>query len=702
MANDPYRYFRVEARELLDGLVKGALDIEKGAPGPEAIGELLRLAHTLKGAARVVKQREIADHAHAVEGVLEPWRELSEPVPRSQLEPLWGLLDRIGERVAVLDSPEAQGPPPAGHVSPPSPGRWVRADVAEMDALLEGIGEAHTQLGTLRSGIAQVRQARGLADLIVQQLASPRGRHSDRDDGGSGGRARSMAEELGSVVATIDRTLGQAVEQSDRELRQVRDAAERLRLVPAGTLFTALERAARDVASEQGKSAVFEGQGGELRVDADVITATQSALQQIVRNAVAHGIEPEAERRAAGKPPAGRVSLEVTRRGRHAVFTCRDDGRGIDLEAVRSAAAHKRLLPTTTGNLRAEDLVRLLLLGGLSTSGTVTEVSGRGIGLDVVRASAELLGGDVTVTTEAGIGTTVRFEVPLSLTSLDALEVESEGETTMIPLDAVRRTLRVTSGEISASPEGDSLLYDDGVVPFMPLSTALWGAAIPARSQRAWSVVIVEGAGGLAAVGVQRLQGTANIVLRLFPELVPAAPVVAGASIDAEGTPRLVLDPDGLVAEARRSVRRVQQDSGDTWSSEPGDVTEDAAPRPHVLVVDDSLTTRMLERSILESAGYRVDLATSGEEALMKAEETRYSLFLVDVEMPGMDGFTFIERTRADASLRDIPCILVTSRGSAPDRARGLEVGALAYISKNDFDQRTFLDVVQDLVAGVT
>jgi two-component system chemotaxis sensor kinase CheA len=688
MAADPYRYFRVEAPELLDELVKGALELDKGAPAPALVARLLRHAHTLKGAARVVKQREIADQAHAVEDVLAPYREAAGPVPRDQLDLLLRLLDEIAARVAALAAPAGVAASPVRPVRPAQPEeplRSVRAEVADMDALLDGVGELGALVGALRGGIEPVARARGLVDLVTQQLALAVGQEVERPGSGtSREKLRSTLGELRAVVVALDQRLGHGVEQIERELRQVRDAAERLRLVPAAALFTYLERAARDVAQAQGKQVVFEARGGDVRLDAHVLGIVQGALQQVVRNAVAHGVEPGRERRAADKPPDGRVQLEVARRGRRVVFTCRDDGRGVDLAAVSSALRRKGLLTAATQDLGPEALLRLLLEGGISTSDAVTELSGRGVGLDVVRDAVERLGGKVTATTQAGAGTTVELDVPLSLAAIETLVVEAAGIAVTIPLEAVRETIRVTADDVVATPQGWTLVYQGRSVPFLPLLVALTTRRPPVRGDRSWSVAIVEGRAGLAAVGVDRMLGLSNVVVRPLPDLAAAAAVVAGASVDVRGDPQLVLDPDGLVAEAQRA----------------GAVERDAEPpRAPILVVDDSLTTRMLEQSILESAGYEVEVATSAEEALAKALGTRYALFLVDVEMPGMDGFAFIERTRASSTLRDVPCILVTSRASAEDRRRGLEVGARAYVTKSEFDQGEFLERVGQLVA---
>ena len=494
----------------------------------------------------------------------------------------------------------------------------------------------------------------------------------------------AIVDELRRKIGTSERSLVSVIDQMDRELRQLRETAERLRFVPAGGLFTTLERMARDTARAQSKQVTFEGRGGDIRLDAHLLATVQGALVQIVRNAVAHGIEAaEANGAAAASPPPGGSPSTASRRGRRIVFECRDDGRGVDLDAVRRVAKQRGFGHLTEKALGAGDLVQMLLRGGISTSKTVTDVSGRGIGLDVVREAVERLGGEVVVRTDAGVGTTFELVIPPSLASMEALMVEAgeAGIATAIPLDAVRSTLRVAAGDISRAAPGASIMYERMAIAFIPLSTALDGARW--SPDRTWTVVVVAGAGGLAAIGVDRLSGTARIVVRPLPERVEASPIVAGARLDAESNPQLVLDPDGLVAAAQR-----------------GDVGQHAATpqRRPVLVVDDSLTTRMLEQSILESAGYEADVALSGEEALDTVRRKRYALILVDVEMPGMDGFTFIERIRADPALRDIPAILVTSRAAPQDRQRGRDVGAQGYIVKSEFDQAELLAMIRPLM----
>lgn len=674
MAQDRYKYFRVEVRELLDQLSTGVLDLEKGAATAETTARLLRLAHTLKGAARVVKQREMADGAHAIEEALAPHRESAVSVPRECIDTVLRLIDDIGARATALAPPEALV---AAGDAADDIFRNVRTDAAEMDDLLNGVSAAYAQVAALRRPAALAGRARRLVGL----LAAPRGLRWQGESGGSYS-APPLVEELRFVADQLARDLSGSVERLERELRQVRDTAERVRLVPADTLFLALERTARDIAQSLGKQVIFEGHGGAVRLDAQLLGIVQSALLQIVRNAVVHGIETEAERSQARKPVQGRVRLEVIGRGRQVIFRCKDDGRGVDLEAVRRVAERKGLLSSTARELDADRILQLLLRGGISTSGSVTEVSGRGIGLDVVRDAADRLGGEVSVTTTAGAGTVVELTVPLSLASLDVLVVEAEQTPVMIPLRAVRRTLRVAPADVAHTPQGQSVVYEGQVIPFLPLSRLL-DRTTPAPAPRTWSAVVVESTETVAALGVDRLRGTANVVVAPFSELVPAVPVAMGVSLEADRTPRLVVDPDALVREIRRT---------DAAPPEP------AHPARPILVIDDSLTTRMLEQSILESAGFDVDVVTSAEEALVEAGRKRYALFLVDVEMPGMDGFAFIERVRADPALRDTPAILVTSRDAPADRQRGQDVGAQDYLVKSEFDQDQFLARVRQLV----
>jgi two-component system, chemotaxis family, sensor kinase CheA len=681
MADDPFRYFRVEARELLDQLSAGVLDLEAGTAGAGTVPRLLRAAHTLKGAARVVRRPEIADRTHTLEEVLGPYRDDGQPT-HDEIGALLGLIDAINGHLAALDaSPSVPAQPVA--VDKPRGG----ADPADLQELLEAIGETNAHLAPLRRGLATLERAGYNAQWLSEHAAAPAflaadgGRAGSTRDRQARLRIHALADELTAALTGLGRALGRAVEQTARELQQVRACAERLRLVPAGSIFTPLHRAVRDVADTQGKRVTFEGRGAEVRLDPTVLAEVHAALLHIVRNAVAHGIEPAEDRVRRGKPPEGHVVVEVTHRAGRATFSCADDGRGFDLGKVRAAADRLGLAGTAARD--QQELMALALHSGLSTAGTVDEVSGRGVGLDVARDVAERFGGEVTLDSEPGRGATVRLTVPLTLVALDGLICGGAAGPVAIPLDAVRHTVRLRDTDGGAT----RLVFEEQTLPLLQLDDLVPPRTRPAHRDarpRAGVALVVDDAGGRVAVRVDDLRGIETMVVRALPPMAPATAVVGGVAHDADGNPRIVLAPEGIVAAARHGVRR---------SAPPP-----PPPRHPVLVIDDSLTSRTLEQSILESAGYEVEVAASAEEGLEKARARPHALFMVDVEMPGMDGFTFVATTRADPQLRDTPAVLVSSRASADDRRRGREAGAALHMDKNAFDQGELLRHIARLV----
>lgn len=660
---DRYRYFRVEARELLEGLASGVLELERGAADPAAVvSRLLRLAHTFKGSARVVQQPKMAEHAHAIEDLLSARRDDASRLDGEQAGALLHLVDEIRRLVDAIEPPPTEASVPeapreaaasSGTTRAPTEA-WaetVRVDIGEMDGLLRSVTHTAVVFGGVRQQLQELA-ARVRAGASLDELAPL----------------------LRSVEAGADRV--------EAGITDTHERAHAARLVPARTIFDGLERVARDAASALGRSVDFDARGGDVRLDAHVLGAVASALAHVVRNAVAHGVEPAPDRVAGGKPARGAVRVQVERRGARVLFACDDDGRGVDVESVRRRAIERGVVDAATARaLDARAVHELLAAGGITTSDAVTEIAGRGIGLDVVRATAERLRGEIRVASEPGRGARFELEVPVSIASLDALVVEAGDVCATIPLDAVRRALRLSPEDVATVGGRESIAHEGKQIPFVHLGRAL-RVRDDGRPRAACSAIVVSSGGATAAVGVDRLLGTTSAVLQSLPAYVAADPIVAAAALDADGNPRLVLDARGLVDAASRARGA---------SARP-------APRPPplpVLVVDDSLTTRMLEKSILESAGYAVHVATSAEEALAKASAQRYAFFVVDVEMPGMDGFGFVAATRADPALRDVPAALVTSRDAPEDRARGLAVGAVAYIVKAEFDQGVLLDTLK-------
>ena len=683
MSTDPYQYFRIEAQDLVQKLAQGALDLEKGRGDRDLVSRLLRYAHTLKGAARVVKQTRISELSHAIEEVLAPYRDTSGAMPSTGIGQMLSQLDAITEQLATLASPSAgDGPTVARGEAAEEHLGHVRVDTAEMDSLLRGIADLRVHLSALEQQATAIRHA---SDLAGGLLAEHRSLSRVAAGNGAGESRIAGLEAIDRALKDIHRAVGMSLDRAARELGQLNERASDLRLIPASTVFSGLERAARDAANELGKQVEFVASGGETRLDAHGLSLLRDALMHLVRNAVAHGIESPKQRAAAGKPAAGRVELRVQRRGDHAVFACSDDGQGIELDGVRQALVNRgRLKPAEARALGPDAAMGMLLQGGVTTTARATEWSGRGVGLDVVRETVSKLKGTAIAHSEPRRGTTVELSIPVSIEAVEVLHVEVDGQQVSIPLQSVRRAMRVGQADVAKSGQSESIVCDGQTLPLVPLAAILQRENGSVKRDQPITALVLDVGSVAAAVGVDRLLGKQRVVVRPLPRILGPLAGVIGAFFDSEGDPQLVLDPAGLIQIARSGV-------GVPVVVEP-------AARPPLLVVDDSLTTRMLEQGILEAAGYEVDTAASGEEALRKARQRQYGLFLVDVEMPGMNGFEFLETSLADPRLRQVPSIMVTSRDSDEDRARGHRLGAKAYIVKSRFDEELLLQRIRELV----
>lgn len=623
MSKDPYRYFRIEARELVDTLEKGIIGLDVSAD-PEKRRALMRASHTLKGAAGVVQHAEIARLAHAVEDRLEA------TAPADTILPL---VDAIVRELAALGAPAAPAQPISAQAAPRNETESVRLDLAEVDALLASLADLSARIAAVRSKTGAEREA---------------------------------------LLEGLERIAHDALED-----------AQRLRLLPAETLFAEVVRAAHDAASRAGRAIEIETAGGDRRLDAHVLGLVRDALLQLVRNAVAHGVEPAADRTRAGKSAAGRIVVSVDVRGARAIITCRDDGRGIDLPAMRAAMVEKRRVTAEeAATLDATGLVRLAMRAGFTTRDEASELAGRGVGLGVVAAALDQVRGAITVRTAPGAGAEIALEVPVTMTAAPALVVAAADEVVTISLAAIERTVRFATTDIVRTADGDALTDAGVTYPFASLARVLG-----AEARTTNTALLLELGSARAAVGVDRILGVANEVVMPLPPSAVCAPIVTGASLDGEGNPRLALDPR-LLLDAIATLPGTREAA----------VAETDRRPPRVLVCDDSLTSRMLEQSILEAAGFDVTTAASGEEALEKARAGDFALFVVDVEMPGISGFETVARMRADPTIGGTPAVLVTSRNAPEDKRRGLEAGARAYIVKGEFAQSEFLDTVRRLI----
>ena len=448
-----------------------------------------------------------------------------------------------------------------------------------------------------------------------------------------------------------------------------------MRTVPLSSITGALPRAVRDLAAVESKQARLEITGAETQLDRVLLDGMSDAIVHLLRNAVAHGVEPPAERQQAGKPACGTIQLHAEPRGELIAIEVLDDGRGVDAQALAEAA-------------RRGSLVEVLTEPGFSTASGVSDIAGRGVGLDAVKRQVEAVGGSLAIDTEPSEGTRATLLLPVTLALLRVLIVERAGQRFGLPLAGVSEVLAAEQimtlgGQQSIQVHGKSLKVAD-----LALALGSQAPELPAVPQ----ALIINAAGGRLALACDRVLDEEEVVVK------PLGPVLAGlrgylgATILDDGTVMLILDS----AELLRRGADVGAAPRTAAFTERG---EDQAPK--VLVVDDQFTVRELQRAILRAAGYRVEVAADGREALQILTTNKdFDIVVTDLQMPEMDGLELLSAIRSDPNRSWLPVIIVTSRGSEEDRRQGVQAGADAYIVKDEFDQQALLDTVGRLVGA--
>jgi two-component system chemotaxis sensor kinase CheA len=499
-----------------------------------------------------------------------------------------------------------------------------------------------------------------------------------------------MGRMLGERLSVDPGTVSEFRDLS-RVLNDLQERTMRTRMVPVATVTDQLHRTVRDLARAQGKQVRWEMRGEETELDRSVLRQLADPLLHMVRNAVDHGIETPEERAAAGKPEQSTVRLHAMQLGSEVVIAVTDDGRGIALDRVRQQAARGG---ADLSGQSDDEAVYAIFRSGLSTARFVSDVSGRGVGLDVVRASIEAVRGRVEIRSEPGHGCEFRIVVPITLAVLPCLLIAAGAQRYAIPMHSVMLA-QMSSPATEAHAEGRPVVWVGADPAPVSSLTSTLGTVTTATATDAppAPVVVVAGLTRKHAFRVDALLGQRDVVVKGLGRLLPRLKVLAGASVEPDGSILLVLDAPGLIERARLASASVPVAAGP--EPEPGGGTVPLR-RAAILVVDDALTVR--ELSILERAGYEVRTASDGVEALARLAEQSADLVLTDVEMPRMDGFALTEAIRAHPALANVTVLILTSRASEEDRQRGLEVGANGYIVKSAFDETALLGAVERLL----
>ncbi|MCF8115628.1 MAG: hybrid sensor histidine kinase/response regulator, partial [Desulfarculaceae bacterium] len=594
------------------------------------------------------------------------------------------------------------GTPPDETASETTPeaapaGGTIRVNVDKLDALMDGMVEllvarmrpAHRlkELSQMRNKLAAWetgwRQMRATVNQIRRrETGDPQFMslvnylmESERDlrelNDAAGRIARGMAADNRQLVLLTD---------------EMQMGVHRVRMLPLSNLFSLFPRMVRDLARDAGKQVELVVRGQDTEVDRQVLEAMKAPLTHLLRNAVDHGIETPAQRVAAGKPSQGTVILSASQRGGMVVLEVSDDGAGIDPDQVRRAVAAGGIAPE--GEEDAHEIHQVLFRSGFSTKDQVSQLSGRGVGLDVVKAEVESLQGRVTVDSTHGKGASFTMLLPLTMATTNTLLLKAAGVTVAVPATAVERIHHIPQEKVG-SVEGRSVAELGGrAVPLVSLAGVLGlnGDARPAGDSLL--VVVMGLAERRCAFMVDALRGIQEVVVKNLGRQLKSVPNVEGAAILGSGEVIMVLNVVDLLALSRQEAA--------LKASAPARASQAAASL--ILVVDDSITTRTLERNILETAGYRVEVASDGEEAWAQVQRGGFDLVVSDVDMPRLDGFGLSERLKGDQRFRDIPVVLVTSLDSEEDKLRGMQSGADAYITKGEFDQGHLLGTIERLI----
>lgn len=696
--------FTQEARERSSDIERTLLALEDadGVDTKRRLQEqLLRMAHSLKGAAGLVQVRAVESICHWIEELLSVAAKEERVLDRSEVDLFLAAADAITDAVRLLESGDkpsskhaenvlfqleaaitrqterdgegtgshrsrAEGQVPV-RVSDTDGSMRVSAD--RLDALLYRSGE-------LLAWNAVVRRHAEEASRLRQQTRKLRARGSN-----SAAEAASIENGLRALAASLNHD-GRLMHSSTTALE---NEVRRARTQPFAEACKGLARIVRDMAASSGKLAELEVRGGEIEIDRSILAGLQDSLRHLVRNAIAHGIQEPAKRRMAGKPEKGRIVVAASISGDRVQVLVEDDGRGLDTASLRSAAGKADLQQPED----ERQLLRQIFEPGVSTSTAVTKLSGRGIGLDIVRTAVEGMRGAADVSQVSGGGAAITLTLPLTLATVRALEVIVGGHVFAIDTASVQSVIRVSAKDIATSAEKRVVTTRAGPIPLIDLARWLGLQSASRRTSMEFMPAVIVGAAGReAAVLVDEVAGEQELLVRsLGPRLAKVRRYNGG-----------IVLPDGRIALLLNAAALAEA----ATEKNPGTdaLIRPVAPRENrkVLVVDDSVYVRSLIRLILEGAGYEVAMIADGGEAWEHLRQYGADIVIADVDMPSMNGFALTQTIRESGDFPDMPVILVTGRETPEDKVRGLHAGANAYLTKNEFDSHQFLETVRQFV----
>lgn len=694
--------FVEEARDHLSRLAEGLAALERDPADKEVVTVIFRSAHTIKGSSKMLKLTSINETAHKLEDVLDALRNGSQAFTPSLAKVLYRAVDALSDLVERLSRGEAlpaaddglvkqlertldggteEAPVAIDHPAEPEPEAklkapdTVRVRLAKLDELIKLMNEVIS---------SHSRNQQRLLDLrSLERLKFPPG----MDDQA---RLAMWQQEL----HRLGLTMREDVAAQDLLVQELHRKALILRMLPLAMVFDPVGRMVRDIAQTLGKDVDCVITGSEIELDRQMIDALGDPILHLIRNSLDHGIEPPEGRRAQGKSPRGRICLGARQDGAWVVVEVSDDGGGIPVSAIREKALRKGLVTAdklaTMGDREVTDLI---FVPGFSTSPIITDLSGRGVGLDVVKSSIEGLRGVVSVDSRPGQGTVFSLRLPLSLAVMRILLIRSGGLSFGFTSPFVIEILRSEVSEFLVVAGRRVVILRNEFIPVVSLQRLLGlpdGQRPEVASSPLGALLLVVGVQHeKMALEIDALVDERDMVIKPLPRHIRKNTLVSGMVTTGKNELISVLHVPVLLERAG-AIR--EESKGLAPVMPPGQ-----AVQRHILVVDDSLNTREIETDVLEAHGYRVTQAQDGLEGLRKARLETFDAVITDVEMPQMDGFTLTQRLREEEAYRDVPIIILSSRQKEEDKRRGIQVGADAYMVKGDFGQTNLVETLRNL-----
>ncbi len=582
----------------------------------------------------------------------------------------------------------------------------IRVSTDRLDALMTHAGEL---------AVTRLRIARRLVDLEAflslwdewnnevsyQTLAANNTvalkRFAKKSEKEIATRERHYLERIGDSLTRIIEASYQDTTHLDSVSNELEESVRTIRLLPLSSVFSLFARSVRDLAKQQEKEVELIIEGGETKADKRILEEIKDPLMHMIRNAIDHGIESPDERERVGKPRRGIIRLKAYQLEGHIMIDVVDDGRGLDLESIGQAAARRKIISESElASMTPDQVQQVVFVSGVSTSGIITDVSGRGIGLDVVKKNVEQLKGTIRLTSQPGHGCTLSLRLPITLATMAVLIVSERGHYYAIPIEYIQSLRKISPADIFPVDARDAILYNDKPTSIIQLAEIL---ELPGRPQTetgsdtstdsALTCVILTVGNEQTGILVEELINEQEVVLKQHSKILKRVRNISGSTILGTGEICTVLNPHDM-------VKSVQKMSGSSSIGKAAAVPQSVTKT--LLLVEDSIIARTQEKRILEAAGYEVIIAVDGMDAFSKLNELKVDAVVSDIQMPNLNGLELTEKIRADKKYQDIPIILVTALASDEDKKRGLEVGADAYIGKPSFDQKILLDTLRRLV----